>query len=341
MPEQDKTPAKHKKRSGIVTVAAWGIVALLVPLCIAWILGGWLYWFDLVASQQMLIGWMAFALAGIGLSFRRWTVGAVCVALAIVSLYPVFTGRIWSLPRVDFEQKPDDVIRIVSCNINPLNEQWAEGVHRLLDLGADVVIVIELSPEMSRSIDHRNAIVDDRYPYRSYRMWVRERVSAGVVFSRWPIEQVTTTTSRSAQDSFHYRRVDHPSGSFIVGLLHPLSPRDNSRWEIGNQVIDGQAQLIEVAQSNTGLPMVVGADLNAGPAMARARTIRNSGMRMSKPAFRVNGSFPANSSVPAILRIQLDDIWSLGDITPVAWSVVDMPGSDHRAIVVDLMFNAH
>ena len=56
---------------------------------------------------------------------------------------------------------------------------------------------------------------------------------------------------------------------------------------------------------------------------------------MSKPVFRMGGSFPMNTPVPAALRIQLDDIWSLGDVEPVGWEMIELKGSDHQAVIVD------
>ena len=167
MLEEEQTtthPKKMKKRSKIVTGFAWGTAVLLVPACTLWFFGRWIYVADVLASQQMLIGWIALVVALLVLSTLRWGAGFLCLALALISLYPVLVGRTLLLEHVDFDHKPEGSIRVVSCNINPLNETWVQDVHRLLDLDADIVIVIELSPEMSRSINNRGAVVDDRYP---------------------------------------------------------------------------------------------------------------------------------------------------------------------------------
>ncbi len=326
------TPAK-KKRSRIVTVIAWFVAGLLVPACGAWVIGRGSYWFDVIASQQMLISWAALVVTIVVLLTRRKAPAMVCAVLVVVSFYPVLTGRVWSLPSVDLAHKPDDVIRIVSCNINPLNEQWVEGVYQLLDLDADVVVLIELSPEMSRSVRNRGAIDQGLYPYRSFRHWVQREVSAGVVFSRWPSTQAMK--NETDNQNTHYRRIEHPLGDFIVGLVHPLSPRTKERWLIGNGVVQSHRSEIDQGDWIGSLPLIVCADLNAGPAQQRAGTLRSTGLRMSKPVLKMDGSFPAGSSVPAVLRVQLDDVWSRGDLKPIAWSLVPVPGSDHLAVVVD------
>ncbi len=63
--------------------------------------------------------------------------------------------------------------------------------------------------------------------------------------------------------------------------------------------------------------------------------MRRAGLKMSKPVLYPDGSFPANAAVPSVLRVQLDDVWWLGEIEPVAWSMVTLEGSDHQAVIVD------
>ena len=324
-----------QKRSKIVSAIAWMFVVLFVPMSGAWIIGGWVYWFDVLASQQMLIGWIVLGVGALMLIARRRVPGVVCVVLAMVSLYPVFVGRHLMLPGVDLEHKPDGVIRVVSWNINPLNEHWLDGLKRLLDVDADVIIILEASPEMSRSVHHRGALRDELYPYRSYRKWVEGRVSAGIILSRYLMHPLMIDADKSINGYVHYQQMDHPDGSMIVGLLHPASPRDTSRWSIGNAITESQSVIINRVHNENRLPILIGVDLNAGPAQQRAQTLRRAGIKMSKPVFRMGGSFPMNASMPAALRIQLDDIWSLGDVEPIGWEMIELKGSDHQAVIVD------
>ncbi len=335
MPLHTESSSKSKKRSKLVTALVWVITALLVPLCLAWVIGQWVYWFDILASQQMLIGWIALALGSLILVWRRWFAGFLCVALAAMSLYPVFVGRIWSLPAIDLEHKPDGVIRVVSFNVFPLNESWQANFEAILQYDADIFVLLEAHPELSRSIRKRGLLETTPYKSWGHRPWVDQETSSAFILSQWPVENVYPEDDDGFAQHHLYMQVQSPLGNVIVGLMHPASPRTRARWIRGNRVIESQASVSRQIQTMTGLPVLVGVDLNAGPAQLRARTLRRAGLRMSKPVLHPDGSFPANTSVPSVLRVQLDDVWSLGNIEPVAWRMVTLQGSDHQAIVVD------
>ncbi|MGV6815539.1 MAG: hypothetical protein ACWA5W_11120, partial [Phycisphaerales bacterium] len=123
-------PSPHK-RSKIVTLLIWTLVVVMVPMCCAWVIGRWVYLFDIAASQQMLLSWIAATLTLLIFISRRWLAGMLGLVLVCVSFWPIVHGRVWALPEVDFEHKPAWAFRLVSCNINPRNERWREDLDRL------------------------------------------------------------------------------------------------------------------------------------------------------------------------------------------------------------------
>ncbi len=318
-----------------MTTLVWMITTLLVPLCLAWVAGQWIYWFDILASQQMLIGWVALSLGGLIFAGRRWIAGSICVVLALVSLYPVFVGRTLLLPKVDLDRKLDGVIRVVSFNIFPLNELWRTNFETILQYDADILVLLETHPELSRSIQKHNFLEATPYQSWGHRPWMDQETSSAFILSQWPTEIIQAKDDDGFRQHHLYMQVKSPLGNVVVGLMHPASPRTKSRWARGNRVIESQANVSRQIQIMTGAPVLVGADLNAGPAQLRARTLRKAGLRTSKPVLHPDGSFPANTSVPPVLRVQLDDVWSLGNIEPIAWKMVELVGSDHQAIIVD------
>ncbi len=334
MPLHTESSSKSKKRSKLVTALVWVITALLVPLCLAWVIGQWVYWFDILASQQMLIGWIALALGSLILVWRRWFAGFLCVALAAMSLYPVFVGRIWSLPAIDLEHKPDGVIRVVSSNIDPVKTDWEGDIELLFSLDADILILIESTWGLLQSLKAQDMLESSPFSFWVYRKWVDEETSRVIILSRWPLERILSDDPEYAQHHLH-SQVQSPSGSFAVGVMHPMSPRTLHRWVEGNRVSESHTIEIRRIREELGLPILIGADLNAGPAQQRARLLRRTGLQMSKPVLRFGGSFPTDSSLPAALRIQLDDIWSIGGITPIAWEMTKVPGSDHMAVITE------
>jgi len=313
------------------------LVLVCAPLCLAWLLGDSSYTADLIAAFQMQITLLTLGLTAVLILTRRWRGGIVLLVLVLVSGWPLIVDRVWTLPGVDLDQKPDGRIRVVSLNINPKSESWEQDFDSLLNLDADVIVVIEVPPDLNRSIRRYSRMAESSYPYWVHRRWVDKETSPGFIISRWPIDPIETGLPPESDQHVLHAVVHHPSGDVVAGLLHPLSPRTKQRWMIGNGVIDIQRSAIEQTIRQSGLPMVMGVDLNSGPAQVRARTLKHSGLQMSKPLFRMGGSYPSNSSLPAVLRVQLDDVWHSPDLRAIAWSQMKTTGSDHTMVIADFV----
>jgi len=224
---------------------------------------------------------------------------------------------------------------VITCNINPKSTFWDEDLDALLNLDADVIVLIEVPPELNRRIRRFGRLDGTRYPHWVHREWVDQETSPGFILSRWPIEREDTGPDPHIAQHVLYARVQTPTEEVMVGLVHPLSPRSSDRWRQGNAAVELQAIAIEQTLERSGLPLLMGADLNATPAQWRARMLRSSGARMSKPLIRFGGSFPVGRGVPEVFKIQLDDVWYAGAVQPIAWEMIDLRGSDHRAVAVD------
>jgi len=325
----------RKKRSKIVSAIAWSLVVLLAPMSTAWIIGGWVYWFDVLASQQMLIGWIVLGVGALMLIARRRIPGVICIMLAMVSLYPVCTGRHLTLPGVDLEHKPDGVIRVVSWNVHPKNVRWKEDVESLFSTKADIIILIESPWGLLKSIRKEGFLESTPYPFWAYRRQVEGETSRGIVLSRWPMESIESVDGNTLTQHDLFTRVQSPLGSFIVGVMHPESPRTYERWIVGNGIVELQGGTTMQIHQQTREPLLIGADLNAGPAQMRSRMLRKNGLKMTKPILREGGSYPQKNTVPHFVRVQIDDVWTVGNIGPVSWDMISTSGSDHSAVVVD------
>ena len=327
---------RPKKSSRILGIVVWILVIGLMPMSCAWILGKQFYAFDIIASEQPLIGSLTAIFMLLALMLRRWRAGLVLLLLVAISFYPILLHRNLMLPHVNPQHKPEGTIRVVSMNIYPKNEQWEQALQELFTYDADLIVLLEVSPELSRSIKNHGYLDSSSYPYWALRPWIDKISSPCYLISRYPIEELPAPIDPSYPDLQLFRRLKLPTGDVAIGLVHPLSPRTPRRWSEGNLMIESQARAALMIDEKFGLPMIIGADLNAGPAQQRARALRNAGLSMSKPMLRIAGSFPNHASLPSIMMVQLDDVWTLGDIRPVAWDTLDIIGSDHRAVIVDL-----
>lgn len=327
------------RRSRWITAFAWLIAIFLVPACCGWMVGRWVYWFDVVASEQMVLSWIALVLWLIVLATRRWVASVVCALMVCASFYPLVTGRVWSLPAANLASKTDGLVRVVSCNLNPENTQWDESLKVLTALDADVIVLIEVPIDLNRSIRNSGLLSETNYPYWIHRFGVHDEASPGFIISRFPVEQVDINAIASSIEHSLYGKIKINNATVVIGMLHPPSPRSPKRWDQGNGEIETQMIASKIAQGDPGFPIIIGADLNAGYAQTRGVTMRSSGFKQSKPLLRFGGSYPANNRAFKALMVQIDDLWTRGSVEPVAWSAITVPGSDHLGIVVDFQID--
>lgn len=323
----------EKRPWRVVEWVVWACVCVLALLCCGWVVGEWVYWVDLM-SAFVVQGVVVCVVFGIGLLvFKRRRRGLVCLVAACVGLVPVVSGR--GLGIVD-AGIGEQVVRVGSLNMYPRNESWENDLATMMGLNLDVLVVQELPIEMSRRVrgllGEEGMLVGTGMPHWLHRAWVDEEVSPGFIISRYPLELIEP----GDDDVFGHHQlmcvVHHPEGDFVVGLMHPWSPRTSRRWREGNAVVRGHRGQVERVLEETGLAMIVGADMNSSRAQYRSRELRGSGLRPSKPMMVFEGgSFPVG--VPGIMQIQIDDLWVSDGVGVTSWGMLEVAGSDHRAVV--------
>ncbi len=339
--------AKHAK------ILEWGprvCVAGIAVLCCGWLVGDWLYWIDLISAFVVQSVVIAGTLGVVLLIAKRWKLSLVCLVCVAIGLVPVLSNRRVSL--ID-AKIGDQVVSVGTLNMYPRNTSWEIDFATMLELDLDVLVIQELPIGLSRAV--RGIAVDGEepspgllegtaMPHWVHRAWVDQEVSPGFVISRWPLELIDPEGSSELDNDLGHHQlwciVHHPEGRFIAGLMHPWSPRKATRWREGNAVVRAHRKEAERLLDVYGLPMIVGADMNSARAQYRSREMRKSGINPSKPLLSFEGgSFP--SGMPGVVQIQLDDLWVSDDVGVSSWGMLDVTGSDHRAVVGGFVLPDH
>ncbi|WP_461029919.1 endonuclease/exonuclease/phosphatase family protein, partial [Streptomyces sparsus] len=117
-----------------------------------------------------------------------------------------------------------------------------------------------------------------------------------------------------------------------VQVAHPMPPMPDSMTAWRAEL----ASLREVAAARGGTRTVIAGDFNASADHAAFRAVLDTGMRDSA---RLLGrsrtpTWPAATAPP--LGAQIDHVLVSSGLVPVAASFLDLPGTDHRALLVDL-----
>ncbi len=325
-------PARH----GWVSLLAWACATVALVWGLLWIVSGWAYPVDvLVSFQSVAVVFAGIVLAGC-LMLRRWGAVGVCLLAVMVGGWPLVEGRALRVGPVDVLNPPaPGVVRVVSFNVGPQSLVWEEDMRRVLSWHADAVVLLETPPTLWRLL-RRGALQDEGWVFAN-RAWVDGFASPCFVLGRSGVERVQVPGVEHAERDILLTRVGVGGGvgEMLVLAVHPHSPRTRGRWEQGNEMMARTLEGALPEAERLGLPLVMAADLNAGPAAWRSRAVRRAGLRMSKPLTGGWGTF--ESSWPGPARIQIDDVWVGPGVRVVGWSSFQPIGSDHRVVVADLV----
>jgi vancomycin resistance protein VanJ len=187
------------------------------------------------------------------------------------------------------------------------------------------------------------AALRDRYPHQQVDR--SAGVGAVAVFSRYPITDVVPVVDASERSrGTSVVRLDVDGRPLQVTSLHLISPCP----ACGSSVLERLELEDDVRRAEVGsvlerldpdVPAVVGGDLNSSDRSTAYRRLVAAGF--TDPQRDVGSgmgfTWPADGRLlPPVVRID----WLLArDLVAVGASVDEAPGSDHRAVVVDLAFD--
>ena len=244
-------------------------------------------------------------------------VAAAGLALHAVWFAPLVTG---ATPAAAVNASPSEVM---TANLLAGAGDATRLVVEASEAGADVLVVSEVTrgdvAEMER------VGLSDVFPHRVGEPGAADGyVSSTMVFSREPIELVETVDTTF--DAMLVR-----TGDLLVLAVHPAPPTLFAQWQADHRAI------LEVAERAE--PDVIAGDLNATLDHAPLRALGDAGYRDAAElanaglaaTWPVDGGFPLLSLLPpsvAIDHVLVSDTW-----TVTATRTVDVPGSDHRAVL--------
>ena len=212
---------------------------------------------------------------------------------------------------------------VVSINLWYQNERVDEITDVLAELDADVVVFSEYTP------DHQSVLtasaVAARYPHRVERNG--DRPTGVAVWSRWPLsDNGVLATYHSSYDV----TVAGPDGDVRVVAMHMVTPFD----DVGGWQRD-LAIARTIGRTADGPTLLIG-DLNSSYWHPGFRQVLDAGFVDAHAAAGsgFSTSWPIDRIVPAFVR--LDHALTAGGLVSTAVADLDVPGSDHRGVLVSV-----
>ena len=220
-------------------------------------------------------------------------------------------------------------MRIVSANVRRENTKTADAAAQLAATGADVLILVELTPRTWRELS--TAGIADPYPYQSVQLYTgsggvavlsKDPIRNGDLVDRWGLGALSL-------------EVDTGSTWIHVVAVHPTNPThgDGSSW------LHDYAVLLDLRRTLTG-PVVIAGDFNGGRWHRPFGRLLASGLRDANEATGrgLSASWPIGGGLVGLFGpiIRIDHALVSDDVAVLATHDVDLAGSDHRSLVVDI-----
>lgn len=291
---------------------------------------------DLLANFRghfALIALIAAALAALS-GGRRLAVGAALIgALGLAALWPVWRAQPAVAASCGVER-----LRIVTANLYIANKSPAEAAAALLALEADIMATQETGDAFWAEADALRA----RYPYRLEQHRARIGSRSAMLWSTLPLSSGIVAFRDADAPTRALAEITVGGRSLGLASLHVSWP-----------ALGGQARQIEgLDRTLASLPIdrIVMGDFNAAPwSHAMAVAEQTIGARMAS-GLRLTwrGGYPnplrryytlssrLRRSIPAPLGHHIDQILVSPGIGVAQVRAVDLPGSDHRAVVAEI-----
>lgn len=333
-PRRARRPAGGSAGWTAPAIAIAAAAALLLASC-APLAGRGLWLTDIAANLAAQIGIVSAAGCVVFLLLRKRAasviagLGAVLAALAVLAPgLDLDARRVFTEP----PRRPDQRVRVLVANLLAGNENRSVA-NVILRQNADVLCLHEPPGWM---IEELKAGGRWREAYPHY--WVSDRAGPGfrVLLSRWPQHDARSLRRGARFAAIRVGRVavlDRPAGALAIANIHPRSPRTPERWRQGLEIARGVAELHHEHIEPRGLPLIVAGDLNSTPTGGTSTRLASSlGLRRAKPVPRATGTF--GPLWPAAIAI--DGVLAPPEARVTAWRTLELPGSDHDALLVEL-----
>jgi endonuclease/exonuclease/phosphatase (EEP) superfamily protein YafD len=264
-----------------------------------------------VTAAGVLLGVLALLL-------RRWLVGTVTLLVAAVLVAAV-------APRAFPDSRPVGVgreVTVMAANLLVGKAEAEAVVAAVRAQGVDVLTMQELTPAMVVDLDR--AGLDEVLPYRHF---LDEPGGSGSgIASRYPLAPRTLTPPSTMRQAGAL--VDLPGEDLEILSVHPLPPVVDTGPENWQRDLAGLP-----ARALDGPVRVLAGDFNATLDHVGLRRLLTRGYAdaADQVGAGLTPTWPSGALWPPPVTI---DHVLVDDRCPVdAFAVVDIPGSDHRAVV--------
>ena len=247
-----------------------------------------------------------------------------------LSLFEVLSRIRWNRPAAADTIEGKDSLKIFLANVNADNKNVQTLVNSITESRSELVILLEVSPEMNSLLE--KACSDD-WEHCSYHIYRGEKFGLKVM-SSFRLSDVVCNSDQEAPAAPQFLGSLYlPLTSLRLVILHPLSPERRSWMPLRRKGIVRGGEIAREAREK-GEQVILLGDLNATPwDPLFGDLLRISGLRDARRGFGYIGTWP--TLLPPAM-IPLDHVLVSEGITVRQFRRGKRVGSDHWPVEVDL-----
>ncbi len=282
------------------------------------------------AHNQLLLALLALSLIEAAVLSRHWL-----RPIPPILVLTFWLGQMLALPVApSWSESDGPSLRLLSLNAQGDMQNLTTILRLIEETDPDVVCLQEASGDKT---DIGDALAE-AYPYQ-----LPSRPGFGwftTLLSRHPIEPVDQAPRRVMatyeQGALQSAIVHAPQGSVLIGTCHLIRGHEHRAIRsAGNRAASQVGDRLAAQAREFGLPAILAGDLNGGPFSARGRNLRAGGdWLLAQPPYPWHGTWP--SHLPALLRVQPDQIYVTTGLSIRRQRVGGSVDSDHRPIIADI-----
>lgn len=308
----------------------WLLLGWALPLLAATLggfCGDWHWGLDLMSHFRWY--YLLAAAGGLGIAVMRRvgiatrTTLATALALNAWTMLPYWLPA--TQPAAPAAGTATEPVSLISLNVLRFNQDTAPTLDYLRRRGADVVAVLEVSPDWGQALE----TLADIYAHR--RIEPRLDNFGIALLSRWPLIEPQIVDFGDTGYPSIVADIDRPAGRFRCIAIHPYPPYSRT----ASAMLVRSLHATAAAAARSPLPCIVAGDFNATPWSAGFRAFATgSGLRDTALGRGVQPSWNARS---LFVRIPIDHIFAPPTATVVRRTIGPNVGSDHFPVEAELI----
>ncbi len=258
----------------------------------------------------------------VGAAFRHWRIAGVAAMGLALSLWPMYGAFFGSGPPPSTNAR---AVRVAAFNVHIANHNLPGIAAYLESHAVDVAVLQELSPANADKLAALLPRLPHRYLAENQDIW------GVVILSRWPLiaPQPATQGSKPFGARADVDLGDRKFRLYGAHLNWPVTPANV-------RVRNAQLQALGRELSTCPHACVVVGDFNVTPWSSHFRDVlQTPGVHDCAAGRGLLGTW--SSSLPALLRIRIDQCLVAGAVSVADLRIGESVGSDHFATINDLL----